>query len=172
MQVVGQREGLAVMEQADPLVLLIGLPAIPIALVVGRMVRWEDTVLHFIRRYLSRVPIIKHILPFRVDVGPTFTRTGGEEDIPPLSDPVSATRVLCGALLMPTIANIIGKLLFDSVRSNFHKTVLGGATFVLVKGALKIYHKQQQYIRQCQRKILDYTEANISAYLRRHRPSH
>lgn len=53
------------MEQADPLVLLVGLPAIPIALVVGRLVRWEDTVLNFIRTYLPRVPLIKRILPFR-----------------------------------------------------------------------------------------------------------
>lgn len=53
------------MEQADPLVLLIGLPAIPIALIVGKLIRWEDTVLAFIRNYLSRVPLIKYILPFR-----------------------------------------------------------------------------------------------------------
>jgi E3 ubiquitin-protein ligase MARCH5 len=62
---VGQKEGLAVMEQADPLVLLIGLPAIPIALVVGKMVRWEDAVLSFMRKHLSRLPLIKYILPFR-----------------------------------------------------------------------------------------------------------
>lgn len=62
---IGQKEGLAVMEQADPLVLLIGLPSIPVALVVGKMVRWEDAVLNFIRNYLSRVPLIKYILPFR-----------------------------------------------------------------------------------------------------------
>lgn len=62
---IGQKEGLAVMEQADPLILLIGLPSIPIALIVGKMVRWEDAVLNFIRKYLSKVPIIKHILPFK-----------------------------------------------------------------------------------------------------------
>ncbi|KRT80242.1 hypothetical protein AMK59_8623 [Oryctes borbonicus] len=165
MQVVGQKEGLAVMEQADPLVLLIGLPAIPIALIVGKLIRWEDTVLTFIRNYLSRVPLIKYVLPFRIDVSPNFTRA--ESDLPPLTDPFSATRVLCGALLMPTIANMFGKFFFDSVKSNFHKTVLGGLTFIAIKGCLKIYHKQQQYIRQCQRKILDYTESNISTYLRR-----
>lgn len=88
-------------------------------------------------------------------------------DLPPLSNPVSATRVLCGALLMPTISCIFGKFFFDSVKSNFHQTILGGFTFIIVKGCLKIYHKQQQYIRQCQRKILDYTESNISTYLRR-----
>lgn len=53
------------MEQADPLVLLIGLPAIPIALVVGKMVRWEDTVLNFMRKYLVKVPLVKYVLPFR-----------------------------------------------------------------------------------------------------------
>lgn len=63
---VGQKEGLAVMEQADPLVLLIGLPAIPIALIVGKLIRWEDTVLAFIRNYIARVPLVKYILPFRL----------------------------------------------------------------------------------------------------------
>ncbi|KAK4875193.1 hypothetical protein RN001_011615 [Aquatica leii] len=163
MQVVGQKEGLAVMEQADPLVLLIGLPAIPIALIVGKMVRWEDAVLHFMRKYLVKVPLLKHILPFRLDIVPNMTQT--DSDIPPLTDPVSATRVLCGALLMPTIANMLGKLFFDTIKSNFHRTVLGGLAFIAIKGCLKIYHKQQQYIRQCQRKILDYTETNISTYL-------
>lgn len=90
---------------------------------------------------------------------------GSENDLPPLSDPVSATRVLCGALLLPTVANLIGKIFFDSVKSNFHRTILGGLSFIAVKGALRIYHKQQRYIRQCQRKILDYTESNISLYV-------
>lgn len=110
--------------------------------------------------------LIDHFLN-RIDIKPNFTRL--DDDIPPLHNPVSATRVLCGALLMPTIATLFGKCFFDSVKSNFHKTILGGLTFIAIKGCLKIYHKQQQYIRQCQRKILDYTEANINAYLR-HRP--
>jgi E3 ubiquitin-protein ligase MARCH5 len=94
-----------------------------------------------------------------------------DNDLPPVSSPVSATRILCGALLMPTIANLFGKLFYSSVKSNFHRTILGGLTFITVKGFLRIYHKQQQYIRQCQRKILDYTEANISTYLHNNRNS-
>lgn len=62
---MGHKEGLAVMEQADPLILLIGLPAIPVALIVGKMVRWEDSVLQFIRTHLSNLPLIKYVLPFR-----------------------------------------------------------------------------------------------------------
>lgn len=42
----------------------------------------------------------------------------------------------------------------------------GGIAFITVKGAFKIYHKQQQYVRQCQRRIMDYTESNVSIYRR------
>jgi E3 ubiquitin-protein ligase MARCH5 len=63
MQVVGHKEGLAVMEQADPLVLLVGLPTIPIMLIVGKMVRWEDSVLAFLRRNSKKVPFLKNLFP-------------------------------------------------------------------------------------------------------------
>lgn len=46
------------------------------------------------------------------------------EDIPPMNDPVSATRVLCGALLLPTIASLCGRLFFESINSNFQRTLL------------------------------------------------
>lgn len=157
MQVVGHKEGLSVMEQADPLVLLVGLPTIPIMLILGKMVRWEDSVLAFLRRNSSKVPFLKYLFP-----------SCGEErrtsmDLPPLSDPVSATRILCSALLLPTVATLCGKLFFDTVPSNLQRTVLGGVAFITIKGALKIYHKQQQYVRQCQRRILDFTDSNVNA---------
>lgn len=34
----------------------------------------------------------------------------------------------------------------------------GGIAFVAIKGAFKVYFKQQQYLRQAHRKILDYPE--------------
>lgn len=45
-------------------------------------------------------------------------------DTTPLNDPISATRVLCGALIMPTIATVVGKLMFSTVSSNFQRTLL------------------------------------------------
>lgn len=66
LQVVGQQDGLDMMESADPLVLLIGLPAIPVGLVLGRMVRWEDMVLRLIqnRRGMARkFPLLSLLLP-------------------------------------------------------------------------------------------------------------
>ena len=41
-----------------------------------------------------------------------------------LSDPISATRVLCGALILPTIATMVGKVMFGTVASNFQRTLL------------------------------------------------
>lgn len=36
----------------------------------------------------------------------------------------------------------------------------GGIAFVLIKGVLKVYFKQQQYIIQANRQILNYPERN------------
>lgn len=67
LQVVGHKEGLALMENGDPLLLLIGLPAIPVGLVLGRMIQWEEAVLRLIRnrQNMSRkFPLISFILPY------------------------------------------------------------------------------------------------------------
>lgn len=154
MQVLGHKEGLGVMEQADPLFLLVGLPTIPILLILGRMVRWEDYLLRLWRRHSPQFPLMKYFAPWR--------RVDCPERVPvehaPLSDPVSATRILCGALMLPTIATVCGKILFDTVPSNLQRTILGGVAFVTIKGMMKMYYKHQQYIRQVHREIVDFDE--------------
>ena len=40
------------------------------------------------------------------------------------SDVESFTRLICGALIMPTVATMSGKLLFKRVSSNFQRTLL------------------------------------------------
>ena len=45
-------------------------------------------------------------------------------DTAPLSDPISVTRVLCGAMILPTIATIVGKIMFGKVESNFQRTLM------------------------------------------------
>ncbi|XP_071236743.1 E3 ubiquitin-protein ligase MARCHF5 isoform X1 [Salvelinus alpinus] len=186
MQVVGHKEGLDVMERADPLFLLIGLPTIPVMLILGKMIRWEDYVLRFWRKYSNKLQILNSIFPgqkghigsacwakacvllypSRLPELKIPTQTGIGCPVPripaeasPLADHVSATRILCGALVFPTIATIVGKLMFSSVNSNLQRTILGGIAFVAVKGAFKVYFKQQQYQRQAHRKILNFPEA-------------
>ncbi|CAL8284233.1 unnamed protein product [Arctogadus glacialis] len=153
MQVVGHKEGLDVMERADPLFLLIGLPTIPVMLILGKMIRWEEYVLRLWRKYSTKLQILNSIFP---GLGCPVPRIPAEAN--PLADHVSATRILCGALVFPTIATIVGKLMFSSVNSNLQRTILGGIAFVAIKGAFKVYFKQQQYLRQAHRKILDFPE--------------
>lgn len=47
-QVVGHDEGLALMENTDQIFLMVALPAIPVCLVLGRMIRWEEQVLRIL----------------------------------------------------------------------------------------------------------------------------
>lgn len=164
LQVTGQKEGLFIMENADPFVLLIGLPAVPIGLILGRMIRWEDMVLRFIQnRGNVKLPLLSLILP--------VPEENAEDNISDattvIADPVSATRILCGALLLPTISSIFGRIFFDSIQNNLHRTLIGGLSFVGIKGILKIYYKQQQYSRKKQRKILDFTDENINKFSNR-----
>ncbi|KAM9841314.1 E3 ubiquitin-protein ligase MARCHF5 [Aulostomus maculatus] len=149
MQVVGHKKGLYVMERADPLFLLMGLPTIPVMLILGKMIRWEDYIVRLWQRHSSkRQPGASGFLPRVPAEGPT---TG---------DHHSVSRTLCGALIFPSIASLVGRLLFRRVTSNLQQTILGGIAFVLMKGVLKVYFKQQQYIIQANRLILNYPESN------------
>lgn len=206
MQVFGHKDGLAMMERADPLILLVGLPTIPITLVLGKMLRWEKLALHLLRRHAYEIPILRQFFASRYvqnmiwkfcyfgygDYDHIYYDRVQSENVPPMSDSVSIARIICGALLLPSIASICGKIFFGSIHSNFQRTLLvcirftchwlngyfkfylkcafkiiflqGGIAFITIKGAFKIYHKQQQYIRQCQRRIMDYTENNVAQY--------
>ena len=120
MQVLGHKEGLEVMEKADPMFLFVGLPTIPLALILGKMVRWEDHVLRLWRRHVRKMSFLNYILP-HLTAG-LATRTPAEPT--PLSDPVSLTRLLCGALVLPTISTLIGKVCFGYVHSSLHRALL------------------------------------------------
>ncbi|KAK7586134.1 hypothetical protein V9T40_004010 [Parthenolecanium corni] len=162
MQVVGHEEGLQVMSQAHTLVLIVGLPAIPVMLIFGKMIRWEETALLILRKYTPKIPILKYFLPsFIYQEEPEQQNYAG---VPSLVDTICATRVFCSALLLPTIATFIGRLFYESVPSKVQRTLLGGITFILVKGILRIYHKQQKYVQKCHRRILDYTPENIKRH--------
>lgn len=60
---VGHKKGLDVMERADPLFLLMGLPTIPVMLVLGKMIRWEDYVVRLWQRHSSKLQIFSGLVP-------------------------------------------------------------------------------------------------------------
>lgn len=48
--------------------------------------------------------------------------------------------------------------IFIAYLSTFPFLLQGGVVFITIKGVLRIYHKQQQHIRQLERKILDFSD--------------
>ncbi|XP_059400980.1 E3 ubiquitin-protein ligase MARCHF5-like [Carassius carassius] len=153
MQVVGHKKGLDVMERADPLFLLMGLPTIPVMLVLGKMIRWEDYVVRLWQRHSSKLQIFSGLVPGMGHPQPRIPVEGSYG-----GDHLSVSRTLCGALIFPSIANLLGRLLFRRVTPNLQRTILGGIAFVVIKGVLKVYFKQQQYLIQANRHILNYPE--------------
>ncbi|KAL7846755.1 hypothetical protein SRHO_G00217350 [Serrasalmus rhombeus] len=153
MQVVGHKKGLDVMERADPLFLLMGLPTIPVMLVLGKMIRWEDYAVRLWQRHSAKLQMLSSIVPGIGRPLPRVPADGGYG-----GDHISVSRTLCGALVFPSIASLVGRLLFRRVPSSLQRTVLGGIAFVVIKGALKVYFKQQQFLIQANRRILNYPE--------------
>ena len=146
---------------------MVALPAIPIGLVLGRMIRWEDAILRYIQnRQRKSFRLLGLILPIPEDNENNIQQMDNNQISRNISDTLSTTRILCGALILPSISALVGRILFSNVQSNLQRTILGGLAFVAVKGALKIYFKQKQFVRKKQRKIVDYTDENIFRYRR------
>lgn len=163
LQVLGHNEGLEILECTDHIFLLVALPAIPVCLVLGRMIRWEDYILRFLQnRQRKNYRMLSLFLPIPDDDG--NHQADNQVVRNNISDTLSTTRVLCGALLLPSISSLIGRVFFNNVGNNLHRTLLGGLTFIAVKGVFKIYFKQKQFMRKKQRKIVDYTEENLLRY--------
>ncbi|XP_058064431.1 E3 ubiquitin-protein ligase MARCHF5 [Anopheles bellator] len=171
LQSTGYEKGLSLLGEAEPYALMLCLPTIPVALILGRMFRWEDIVLRFLQKRQFRdrqYPIISLILPVNNEPTP-----GNPLPAPlPLStintsDPLSVTRIFCGALILPTVSAIVGNMFFSSVKNDLRRTILGGFAFVAVKGILKMYYHQKKYNRATRRYILDYTPENVRKYVTR-----
>lgn len=158
LQVLGYRDGLKYIESADPFFLLVGLPTIPTGLLLVKMIPWEECLL---RIWLQRAAGLMQFLGRLTNLSTSghVTRTGFQEHLmttPGFSHTMNATRLFCSALLLPTIATLIGRLLFPNIRSGVHRAFLGAIILSIVKGFLKIYLRREQFIRQAKRKVLDY----------------
>ncbi|KAH9424397.1 E3 ubiquitin-protein ligase march5, partial [Dermatophagoides pteronyssinus] len=158
MQVLGKENGKIVIEQSDPLVLLVGLPSIPVALILSKLIRWEDQILKLWIQNKCRLPLFGYVMG---KPAAEKSREYAEQTIfarDSMSDPISICRNFCGALILPTAATFFGGIFFDNIKSNFSRAILGGLTFVLAKGFIKILLRQNQYIRQTHRKILNFDD--------------
>lgn len=155
MQVMGHKQGLEIMEKADPLFLLVGLPTIPLGLILGKMIRWEDYILQVWREQSKKWWILKKVFGAE-EINHQPTRVPLETNTQ--MDFISSTRILCGALMLPTFATACGNYLFGKVENPIKRTILGGVSFIALKGLIQMYYKQQQYMRLARRQIENYQE--------------
>ncbi|XP_065648391.1 E3 ubiquitin-protein ligase MARCHF5 isoform X2 [Hydra vulgaris] len=154
MQVMGHKQGFEMLEKADPLFLLVGLPVIPFGLILAKMIRWEDYILNLWRKNSQSFWIFRKLFG---DYDSENRPLRQPEDTSQ-NDLNSSTRILCGAFTLPTFATAFGNYLFPKVESPLKRVILGGATFILVKGVIQIYYRQQQYLRLARRQIKDFVE--------------
>ncbi|XP_026684204.1 E3 ubiquitin-protein ligase MARCH5-like [Diaphorina citri] len=115
MVVIGRENGLQVMREVDAIVLLLGLPAIPVVLILGKYA-------NILSKYIFVI---------------------GRENGLQVMREVDAIVLLLGLPAIPVVL-ILGKY--------------GGVTFIVIKGILKIYHKQQKFVMQRRRRVLDFAD--------------
>jgi len=160
LQTIGFEKGRMLIESSDPITLFVMLPSVPIILILTKLIRWEDQYLRIWRNHSKTIPILK----FFFKEPPAETGRESVEKIllgrDSFANSVSSARMICSALLLPSIANLIGNYCFRDVESNLQRTLLGGLSFIFVKGLFKIYLRQNQYIKHSNRRILNYEENN------------
>jgi len=164
MQTVGEERGQVILERADPIFLIFALPLVPIGLVLGRMIPWEEPVLKTLRMVVPKVPILRNVLPAFSYV-PDSSRPPVPPSIPPVTNPICVTRTICSGLMYPSLAAFLGWALYSGTapESQLKRTLLGGATVFLLEGALSLYHKQHTYIRHSEWKIQNFDEQQQTA---------
>ncbi|XP_016951666.1 E3 ubiquitin-protein ligase MARCHF5 [Drosophila biarmipes] len=170
IQVMGQKRGLELME--SEVFLLVGLPFIPVGLVLSRLVRWEDAILKAMRsryNFLRKLPLLHWAgEPESGDLGALSESSNSLpplQNAPALTDPLYISRLFCGAVFLPTLATAVGNLFFRSLEDPLQRTIYGGMTYIGVKGLLKIYLRQKLYIRRRKRRIANYTDENVRIYM-------
>lgn len=60
---MGEREAITMMENTDSYMLLLVLPSIPLSLILGKTINWEETLLFFVQRFTSQLPLLRTIMP-------------------------------------------------------------------------------------------------------------
>lgn len=60
---MGEQEAITLMENTDPYMLLLILPAIPLSLILGKTINWEETLLLLVQRFTCQLPLLRTIMP-------------------------------------------------------------------------------------------------------------
>lgn len=160
IQVMGYEEGRRMIGESDPLLLVVGLPVIPITLILAKLIKWEDYILQLWKRKANQIP---RPLSYLIESPPKKSRSSCDQILldPGFNDPVGCTRMICGALLLPTVSALVGEIFFSRFSSSqWRRSLIGGFAFLLFKGAMKIYLRKSKYVLLSKRSIKNYVPSS------------
>ena len=126
-QVIGQQETIRLIEKSDPVLVVVGFPLIPVSLILFNSIPLERMMLQC---FVVQVPQMARRLLQPLGLYEYFRRVypaNGDESIT-LPKEIGTlnliARVVCGALMLPTIALFVGKTFFSYVEDNLKRTLL------------------------------------------------
>jgi len=134
MQVFGFHEGFEFLETRNPLQLSVMLPTIPVLLISSRFIDWQEPVLNYLHKKLEMQ----------------------STDLVPRPNSNSTLRQICGGLLLPTIAVLLGEVLCFKVKAKYERCLYGGLLYFGLKSVSKIYYELKKETRKKDRDVVNY----------------
>lgn len=143
---------------SGPLITMVGLPLIPVGLILLEITDVEGRVLSYWRSIvspvLSTLPLFGNLLNW---LWPTPTRVPRDTSQSDLGGTVDyVARSMTVGLLLPFAAYYTGKFCFKSMENGFKRMLLGGLLIYGLKTLVFMYLRQQQFRRQGFRRVVDY----------------
>ncbi|EDW75042.1 uncharacterized protein Dwil_GK19914 [Drosophila willistoni] len=172
LEVAGYDAGIVILQE-DATLLMIVLPAIPTVLLLSRLIRWDDLVIRLLRRQQRQLLPPEHLdedgnpLP-GAPLGDAYfeeqEREHSSMDVGNFGSSMHVGRAsvnFCIALSLPTFAVILGKIMYQKVENRSLSILLGGLTFIAIKGLAGIYLRLCKHAQKRKRFVLDFTADNI-----------
>ena len=155
IQILGQNET-AQMTNDNELIVWISLPLIPICLTLSKYARIEDILFRYSKRLIP--PLMSRILGAKMyhAIWPQAPRAPTDMAT---RRHISLPRAIMTALLLPSIACLMGKILFFRVENNLKRSLLGGTTYLALRWVTKMYYKYRSYQNMSHRQILNHYES-------------
>lgn len=155
-QFVGVEEGIDFLCSCNRATLSLGLPLIPIALILPRFVHMRLSFVSRAAQPTNSLPLDDQERDGNEQAGPEPT-TSMEVFLETQSKKTTVSRAVLGGLMFPSVASALGKFLYGRMCSNVYKrAMLGSLTYLIGK---RLIH--QSYERCCRerlqwRQVLDY----------------
>ena len=150
---LGKEETVALLERADPIFVVVGLPLLPVTLIIVNSIPWVEKAIAFccnvIGPRMQKSWLLSYLAPSPIVQPPGLVEHNSLPNI---------ARTVCGALLMPYMATLFGQLMFHSVKKNWKRVCFGGLTYLILKATVKLYLRINQYKRLGRRVILDHPD--------------